>query len=268
MHIFVINLHNRPKRFHNALENLKKVNLNNIIIRKEACTPERAKKEYTNYISMKAYNNINETFINDLILCNWNMVACAISHIEIWEFIQKNNIREAVIIEDDIFINDINKFKIVYNRGLNILRSNDNSCELKKIFLTFNNTNYTQEMKKINEAFTGMYFYMLNFNMANLLLSKVKPLTYQIDIQIGLIFKSLQSYNSICYNINNDCIKINKKFISDVQYYFVKLYDIFMVTKFNYDICSHINSFLPKKQNIDLHNLNLDRVQGYYYDLF
>ena len=58
MHIFVINLNKRPERFKNALKNLRSVGLNDFIIRKEACTPERAMEEYTKYISMSAYNNI------------------------------------------------------------------------------------------------------------------------------------------------------------------------------------------------------------------
>ena len=268
MHIFVINLNKRPERFKNALKNLRSVGLNDFIIRKEACTPERAIKEYTKYISMKAYNNITSNFVNDLIMCNWKMVACAISHIEIWKFIHENKIKEAVIIEDDILISDINKFKIVYNRGLNVLRNN--STDLKKIFLTFNKKNSFEDFTQINDAFTGIYFYMLNYNMADLLLCKIKPLTYQIDLQIGLLFKSIRSstYNNICYNINNDCINVNKNFISDVQYYFIKLYDIYSITKFNSDICNLIYDFLPKKQDVDFYYLNINRIHGYFYDMF
>tara|TARA_B110000037_G_C17119124_1_gene505022 strand:+ start:2281 stop:3093 length:813 start_codon:yes stop_codon:yes gene_type:complete len=249
MNIIVINLHNRPNRFLNTLNELRKQNLHDYIIRKEACSIERAKKEYFKFISIKAIENINN-LKSTIILPTWGAVACAISHKECWKYIIDNNLPYAIIIEDDLEIIDKYKFNINLNRSLDVVKQylTDN------LFITFNskirNSNSLNNVEKINNAFTNCQFYIINNNMATNLYSNCINITYQIDIQIGLTIKKFNNnYTDKCLNFNDSGICHSKKFKSDIQYYFLKYEDL-QCLNLDDDIIHHILTFLPNKKNI------------------
>ena len=112
--VLLINLLDRPKRLHNAIKNLKKINLAENIIRIDACDKKTAKKIYYKFISEVAYDNITKKLENTLILPTWGSVGCAISHIKSLKYIMDNKIEYAIIVEDDIEVIDIKKFLLKF----------------------------------------------------------------------------------------------------------------------------------------------------------
>lgn len=284
MNVFVINLHNRPERFFNTVENLKKCNLDQYVIRKEACTIERAKKEFSKYINQKAYNNILN-IKSTCIIPTWSAVACAISHYEIYEHIIKNKIKNAIIVEDDFEIEDLVKFNMFLDEGKNILKNNEDN--LKLIFLNYNgikkdtkfiynyrywgnvlysNCDYTTNKNKTNEKeildcpFVNTQFYMINNNMAIQLTSRLLPITYQIDLQIGKLLSDIRIHckniwdnvsNIIFFNFKNSGNKSSSKFKSDVQYYFPSKNDLKKIKNLNDDVINNILSFCIQTKDIE-----------------
>jgi len=57
---------------------------------------------------------ISEKFLK---FCRRGQLACLLSHIKVWKLMIKDNVKEAIILEDDALItNDFNdKFKLIYN---------------------------------------------------------------------------------------------------------------------------------------------------------
>ena len=291
MNVFVINLQNRPERFFNTIENLKKCNLDHYIIRKEACNVERAKKEFPKYINQKCYNNILN-IKSTCIIPTWGAVACAISHYEIYEYIIKNKIKNAIIVEDDFEIEDLAKFNIFLHEGVNILKNNEDN--LKLIFINYNgikknknfiynyrywgnqfynnqdnldNLNKNVGEKEILDCpFVNTQFYMINYNMAIQLTSKLLPLTYQIDLQIGQILSQIIIHcrnlwdnlsNIEFYNFKNSGNKSSDKFKSDVQYYFPNINDFKNIQKLNNDILNNIFSYCVNINDVEKEYLQI-----------
>ena len=126
----------------------------------------------------KAFLNINN-IKSTCIIPTWGSVACIISHYEIYEYIIKNKIQKAIIIEDDFEIDNLIKFKdtnleffirkfININNNLNkILVTNDN----KKISNSnFNNININ--LSNFYILYNFDYDYVSIFYLIKLLLSK------------------------------------------------------------------------------------------------
>lgn len=275
--ILLINLYNNPERLLNALNNLRKVNLSDKIIRIEACTKQEAKLKYRYYISRIAYNNIEKKHLNTLILPTWGSVACAMSHLKCMKYILDNHIEYGIIVEDDIEIIDTESFIYNYNRIKNILLSSRKCSNYeKKHFYAFNakkienytcnnynlyeynhfsnNINILNEAK-INGPFAGTHFYMMNYEMVKYLYYNLKPLTFQIDVQMGILIQRINfyGYNSKCLIIHNSGIIQSKKFKSDVQYHFIKKED-FKKLNLDDDVIRHILTFLPNKSDYT-HNI-------------
>ena len=272
MNIFVINLHNRPERFFNTIKNLKKCNLSDYVIRKCGCTIDRAKNEFSKYIDQKAYNNILNIKSTHL-MPTWGAVACAISHYEIYEYIVKNKIQNAVIIEDSFEIDNLLKFNMFLNEGFNILNLYSELNTLKLVFLNYNGkkignnnskfflNNYSEKYEVesykdiLDYPFKGLQFYMINYQMACQLTSRLLPLSHQIDIEIGNVLKDVRYNckvvwdnlsNIYFYNFIKCGNRYSNKFLSDVQYYFPNLKDFEKSEYFkslNSDILKHILSF-------------------------
>lgn len=284
MNVFVINLHNRKERFFNTLEHLKKCDLSNYVIRKEACTIDKAKELFPKFINQKAYENIKD-LKSTCIMPTWGAVACAISHYEIYQYIIEHKIKSAIIVEDDFEIEDLMKFNMFLNEGLNIMKHNNDN--LKLIFLNYNgikkdtkfiynyrywgnvlysNLNYTDSKNNVSEKeildcpFINTQFYMINYNMAIQLTSKLLPFTYQIDIQIGNVLSDIRMHckniwdnlsNIIFYNFKNSGNKSSTKFESDVQYYFPCYDDLKNIKNLNNDVINNILSFCIQKKDIE-----------------
>jgi len=284
MNVFVINLQHRQERFYNTLDNLKKCDLSNYVIRKEACTVERAKKEFPKYINQKAYDNI-KNLKSTCIMPTWGAVACAISHYEIYQYIIEHKIKNAIIVEDDFEIENLINFNMFLNEGLNIMKHNNDN--LKLIFLNYNgikkntkfiynyrywgnvlysncdytiNKNNTNEKEILDCPFVNTQFYMINYNMAVQLTCKLLPITYQIDLQIGKVLSDIRIHckniwdnvsNIIFFNFKNSGNRSSSKFESDVQYYFPSKNDLKKIKNLNNDVINNILSYCIQKKDIE-----------------
>jgi len=269
----LINLHNKPNRLIHSINQLRKVDFTNNIVRIEACTEEKAKLEMHKYLSRKAYNNISN-IQSTTIIPNYRALACAISHINCWKLIQ-SNFSEGFIIEDDLEISNPDLFKLDMYYIKKIIKKHNKSN--KALLITFNSKSIMVEedyyddqtiynlfydvynennyYRNINKTFChnisgpiyGTHFYYINYEMATLLLHNINELTYQIDIEIGLIAKKKSSYGcNIFININMEYIKQSKKFKSDIQLYRITLCEISSLLNIPEDIARIIYDFIPK----------------------
>ena len=299
MQKIVINLHNRPKKLLHTLNELRKVNLSDLIILFEAKTPEYAKSNFHNILHKDAYQNIKNTR-STTIIPNFKAVACALSHISCWKYIIDNNINDCIIIEDDIEIKDPELFKMEYANFTQTVKSNSSG---KPLFITFNSknfpcnfdaypyydTNYINPyglngFRTINKPFTGLHFYYLNRRMAKFLWSNIKLIKYQLDIEIGLLAAKR------AYPLNNDIIFCNlhtktiiqsKKFKSDIQYYPISIEELGNILKLPDEIIRIIYEFIPNcykmirsdenftlypYENHNNNNIIMNILQSYQYN--
>ena len=177
--IYVINLKENEKGLVRTLRELRKLDIFKNIQIVEAVNKEEAKECAYKYITHEAFKNITTNFESTNILPTWGAVGCAISHKNCWEDMLNKNFNLAIICEDDIKINDIEKFKYTYfdclYKTINYERS---------IFTTFNSIINSTYFGQINGSFTGTSFYMINKSCAKNLL-KIFPITEQFDLEIG-----------------------------------------------------------------------------------
>lgn len=249
----IINLNNRPNRLISCIQELKKVNLNDKITIIDAVTPDLIKDNLSSYITIEALNNIKNPK-NTLIIPNYTSIACAESHKKCWKYIIDKNIKDCIIIEDDIKINDVEKFKFDLQNIINLnCQYNGNTSSVDTgLFITFNSKeHYISDYKELNiikGIFTGLHFYYINNLMAKHLYDNIKFYTYQIDIEIGLLSMKMNSmcsqYNNF-YNIKTNSIIQNTNFISDVQFYNISINEISQLFNININISNQIYNYIP-----------------------
>ena len=249
--IYIINQKKRPERFFSTINELSKVNLNNFIIRKEGCSPERAKALKYEYISEEVQENIDNELVSCTILPTWGAVGCAISHIEIWKEMIENNIKYAFILEDDNIIYDKDKFLWMYNKALKKIKKTEYIPILISLYSNINENYKTFIEDNIyipTDFFTGLSCYFLSCYGARELIKKIVSLRLQIDLEVGNIFKNNNGLDKFKIHIYENCgIKQNEKFYSDVQFHFLTTEEIYNLFKIPYEIADKIFYYLPQK---------------------
>jgi len=270
--IYIINLKHRKKRLFSTLNELQKLDLfNNIIIHK-ATTKEQAEKERFKYITQKANDNIEKKLTSLNIIPSWGAVACAISHFDCWKDIKEKCYQYAIICEDDIKIDNVDKLKYSLYKCLQLLKQN------KPYFITLNSlTNagpiYDENINYINGHFTNTSFYMINYNAVDELL-KILPLTYQFDLEIGL---KKDKHKCTLLNCTHTGVN-NYIYPSDIQYYFItenELSNTFQQVN-NFlppELVKKIFFFLPKRNELSSklthylygYEYNINHLYGYNY---
>jgi GR25 family glycosyltransferase involved in LPS biosynthesis len=259
---FIINLPNRKTRLINTISELERVSLGENIIRELAVTSDEAYEKRYQYLSYEAIKNIKNPKSTQIIP-SYKALACAISHINVWKKILDLDLKYAIVVEDDILIKDIEKFKIWYNNIKNNIDLEKN--ENNGYFVTFgskildieneNNNYYNQytdnisnlnieneSIENIRGRFMSSHFYFINQNMIKYLLQNIHNLTYQIDIQIGIIAgKILTTYRTEFkhhkfLNINTNCIQQNTNYISDIQFYKISPKELFSILNKKYNV--------------------------------
>nr|QDY52209.1 glycosyltransferase family 25 [Mimiviridae sp. ChoanoV1] len=247
--IFLINKKDRPERLINTINELSKVGLTDYIIRKEACGIERAKELKYEYLNQDIYNNIENNLISCNLLPTWGAVGCAISHIEIWNMMIEENIKYAIIMEDDNKIYDKDKFLWNYNDALKKIKKS----EYLSLFISFC-SDTKEECKNFidNNIYTpstyiiGTSFYFISFCAAKDLLKKIKTVYMQIDLEISNVFLHHNNLDKFKLSIyDNSGIKQDDKFTSDVQYYFITIIELYNLFCIPYEIAEKIHFFLP-----------------------
>ena len=275
--IIVINLKEKENDLIRTYKELYKLGaLSNNIIRQDATNVYKAQKLKHNYISWKAEENIKHV-LSTLLLPTWASVGCAISHIKTWEYIKNVGLKYALIVEDDIKINDINKFKYSLEECMRFL---EDSNKYENIFISLNSKTrnetisvFSENIKNYYHQFTGTSCYFVNNSCANYLLNNLGQISYQIDIEISRLFiKPL--YNSIMKNniagIYKNSGIVNYDHISSVQYHFItlqKLKNCIQQSKFylSTEIIEIIYQFLPNYNDIYINHYFYEASNYYYY---
>ncbi len=250
--IFLINKINRPERLINTINELSKVGLTDYIIRKEACSIERAKELKYEYINQDIYDNIEKNLVSCNLLPTWGSVGCAISHIEIWKMMVEENIKYSIIMEDDNIIYDKDKFLWNYNDALKKIKKS----EYLSLFISLCSDTKDEYKNFIDRNiyipltyFIGTSFYFISLCAAKDLLKKIKTVYMQIDLEIGNVFLHNNNLEKLKLTIyENSGIKQDYKFISDVQHYFITVGELYELFKIPYEIAEKIHFFLPSKK--------------------
>lgn len=253
--IFLINLKKNPDRLIYSLNQLSKVELTEYITRKEACDVDRAKKLKYEYISEKVVDNIENELVSCDILPTWGAVGCAISHIEIWKMIVEDNIKFALILEDDNDIYDIDKFKWCYFEALKKMRKS----EYISYFISLCSETNKNERMFIDENqyvpkghFIGTSFYFINFCAAKDLLKKMNSISRQLDLEISNVFLYKNNLDKLKIQIfDKSGVKQNELFPSDVQFYFWEIEELYHFFKIPLELAEKIYFFLPHRNLIE-----------------
>ena len=279
---FIINLRDKPERLSHTLSQLDKVDLSNLVT---VCYGEKPdlnlKNNLYKYITEKAYDNI-KNIQSTLLIPNLKSVAVTNSHKKIWEYLVNNNLKHAIIMEDDIEITDA----FLLNKQLNYLldlinnvpnnipkyvifngRYIDNGSDSSNIFNDnvyyhdeFNNIiNYASYNSKAYPNFKyfpstlgtsidicGSHFYYLNLEMAKILLNELRITSYQLDVEISRLSKK-QNIKDRCsfLNVETDSIIQSGKFESSVQPFIMNNHTLSSVLNLPNDITEHILQYFP-----------------------
>jgi GR25 family glycosyltransferase involved in LPS biosynthesis len=260
--ILIINLDKRKKNFDRTLGELKKVHLDEAVTRIKAVDEIKAKQDKFNYISQTAFDNLNN-LQNTTILPTWGSVGCAISHINCWKMLSKMNLEYCLILEDDFYIKDINKFLFALKFSINYMK-NENTlismCSRSKSGYKINEYLYSY-----NDYFIGTNCYLINRSCANFLLNNINQITYQIDVQMTKTLKIFNKNQPFSYFLKEETSGVSwYEHLSDVQYYFInkkELYNLCNLCDLPIEIIDKIYDYLPKKElitnnNPELYNYN------------
>ena len=116
----------------------------------------------------------------------------------------------------------------VYENKL-FVDTNDNNDEVKN-FYTLNNKNRNKIiLEDIKGPFYNNHFYYVNNNMCRVLINNLKVITYQLDIEIGLLMRKLFSIGisnvKFKYFCNDIIIQNITNFQSEIQFYRIKFWN-------------------------------------------
>ena len=258
--VFIINLRNEGNKLKKCIKNLELLGLNNIeVIR--AIDENIAQELRHSYFDYMVQDNIEKGPYSTLIIPTWGAAGCAISHYRCWEIIIEKNIGNAIIVEDDIFIKNIDLAKYKIAQALTIYEKHNFDYELPDIekykisplmvlFDTLCGRDSREKIRhdtyRIKNAFLNTHFYFTNKEMCSFMINKIKPIIYQIDIQIGMLSNKYRHLN--IYTIENTGIDAKKnKPESKCQYYFIKLNELINALKLPDNICRNIDKYMVKK---------------------
>ena len=249
IHKYLINLPERQERLFHALEQLRKVYLDDMITIVKAVSPEEAHQQQFSFLTKQGYQNIKNPQ-NTILIPNYKALGCNISHQKCWSHMVVNDIDEAFIMEDDIQVTNPDFFQFELEQVREIIKDNS----LKATFILFNGkyikNNYYHEYDSyysqteslgsyinpydhysdikyfpyFNYSVIGCHFYYLNLKMATFLLKKLKHISYQIDIEISDLAKVYNDH--IFLNVESSSIIQSSQFHSDIQFYSISKHEI------------------------------------------
>lgn len=266
-HKYLINLPDRQERLFHSLEQLRKVDLDDMITIVKAVSPEEAQKQQFSFLTKQGYQNIKNPQ-STLLIPNYKALGCSISHQKCWSHMVVNNIEEAFIMEDDILVTNPDFFRFELEQVREIIKDNSS----KATFILFNGkyikNNYNYEYDSyysqmgslgdcispydhysdikyfpyINYSVIGCHFYYLNLKMATFLVKKLKHISYQIDIEISNLAKVYNDH--IFLNVESSSIIQSSQFPSDIQFYSISKHEISYLFNLNIDISNQIWNYL------------------------
>jgi len=201
-HVIIINRKKHRSRIEHVLRQLDIAGLCSKVTVLTASEPEDAKNEAHHIAHPTTLLNIaNKANRDSRAIGNWNQLACALSHIRAWKLLGKMNLEEAIIVEDDIVVDNI--FRVKSHLGwLRRKRNRDRSNESDKLFCVLGARSCAENIYRsvytidptrslspyrINGPFCGMHFYMISRSIVENLYQAILPLKYQIDVELGHI---------------------------------------------------------------------------------
>ena len=268
---YIINLHERHERLYHTIEQLRKVNLDDMITIVRAVSPEQAQYCQFDYLAKRGYQNIKNPQ-STLLLPNYKALACNISHQKCWKHMVQHDIEEAFIIEDDLEIKNPHFFRFELEQIKEIIQE----CHNRPIYIIFsgkyienknddNNYYYylqSNQNENVNDVLSqfgsypeikhfpyidysviGCGYYYLNLKMATFLLQKLKHISYQLDVEISNLAKIYTG--NLFLNVESSSISQSNKFTSDIQFYQISQYEISHLFNLNVDISQQIWNYLP-----------------------
>ena len=271
--VYLINLINRPNRLINSINELNKVSLADKITRINATDKKEAYKLRHKYFNIKIEDNIKK-LKSTVIIPTWGAAGCAISHIKVWKDIIKNNLDFSLILEDDNEIKNINKFNYSIEKVKKLYVNQINMKTIPFFASLASNTNSKFPITNLDNIydyrnlFTGLSFYFVNNKFCSTMLDDLNriPLLYQIDVKISLKLKEIYSKTYLLYNTG---VEQSKKYVSDNQYYFIKI-DFLIKVLMNslpIEMIEKIHFFCPQQE--DLNNDLYDHFNIYnHYNLY
>jgi GR25 family glycosyltransferase involved in LPS biosynthesis len=196
---------------------------------------------------------------------------------KIWTTIINKNIKGAFIIEDDIEIQNYDMFKIEKKHILEIIKNKSgplfmtiNSKQIyHKPFVKFNTctVNFSKDVEKIMDPFLGLHFYYVNKEMCEFLIENISMISYQIDIEIGLLSK-VNKYRPLYFlNYKTDILTQNNKFMSDIQPFYYSPTSLSIILKIPVDISTTIYHYIPaifklKREDLKYENVSRERINS------
>ena len=216
--ILYINLEHRQDRKNNVIKELKKINQLDNAIRIDAVNGKN--------LNLKSLSKdlITDQGINDALnekqkvytYLTHGAIGCALSHKNAYEYIINNNLDSALILEDDITIdnNFNNKLRQIYN----IIPK-----DFDMLFIGYHGTS-DRYLKRINSFYSrpqklfGLFGYIVTNEGARKLL-EIFPITEQIDSDIPKYFHKIKAYAVNPYKkiIFSDESSVFTKFGTDIQ---------------------------------------------------
>tara|TARA_B100001123_G_C15210803_1_gene987179 strand:+ start:481 stop:1359 length:879 start_codon:yes stop_codon:yes gene_type:complete len=275
--IYVINLKSSIKRRLHVLKELSKLSVPHKIIMVEAVTVQEAKQQKY-CLSEKAYKNIVFKLQSTAVVPTWGAFACALSHIKCWKMILENTQPYSLIVEDDLLIEQPEKFQFRLYNALFHLRKHSYDYEIigdqrankiePHIFVFDARRDLSKQIhiyknvEKLRCVFTNIHCYMLNTEAAKLMIPKSFPLTFQVDIQMSYISKNNKLH---IYNYFDGGTKQEKFFSSLVQYYFIRKEELMeLLDTIPEDIVMLIYSYLPTKPKKTYYGYHItDKLSDY-----
>lgn len=260
--IIYINLEHRIDRLENVLKQISKINKNNNAIKINAIDGKTLNINNMSQ-SLVTQNGINDAINNNLsvgIPLTKGAIGCALSHREAYIKIINNNINAALIVEDDITIDEG-----IYKKLIDEIY-NDIPNDYDIIYLGYHNATIKYIYEKINNVFFranivyGLFGYIVTNNGAKKLLD-IFPISKQIDTEISLHFDTIKGYivspeKRIIFSDESDK---NLKFGTDIQ-----LRELYKNNRINDTY--HIN-IINKNLNNDKKNVILLRCKILFYIL-
>ena len=206
--IFVINMNKDKDRLNKISSHLSNQNL----------TFERIPAVHGGVLSKDERKRLTTASCNKY--CSPTMIGCSLSHHKIWEKILKDDIKYAIVLEDDVRLenNFLNKLEYEMNKlpeNFDILLLGHlfpscfegEDCPTAKIFasvyrknmgsLKMKNEKYSDNILKMTNGFAGTYAYLITNRGAKKLLEIMPLVDYHIDVEMSRHMDKIDCYGLI-----------------------------------------------------------------------
>lgn len=207
--ILVVNLDRDKNRLEYMKESLKKYGMQDRFVRIPAILGSEIKKEDLKDMVNESSTTKNKTIrqkIKNSLSNTPGVIGCGMSHKKAWKYIIDNNLTSALILEDDVTINELilkldritipDDWDIIY-LGYH-MDDSDNSCSrvsrIKNRKVTKRINNNVLKYENDTRYIVGCYGYILSNKAARKLYNDYNILDYSVDVFVPLQSKIMNVY--------------------------------------------------------------------------